>query len=320
MKNNKNLIAYLALAAVCIIWGTTYLALRIGVTQFPAFLFSMIRFLCAGPILVVFMLTVGKAQLPSKKVIFNQAIVGLLMITLGISVVGWSEKYISSGLAAIICSVMPIWIVLINIITTKEERPNWLIILGLLTGLTGIILIFGEHIAEFSDSNYRVGILMTFLANLCWAIGSVWIKKNNGNSNPFLNAGLQMVFGGLFLIPFSLVFDDYRTIQWPAEVVYSLIYMILIGSVAAYACYSYAIKNLPMTLVSLYAYINPIVAVVLGWLILSEKLNTKIGIAIFITVAGIYLVNKGYQMKNSSEKPFQGIRSILRSIKAIAFH
>lgn len=104
------------------------------------------------------------------------------------------------------------------------------------------------------------------------------------------------------------------------QVVYSLIYMILIGSVAAYACYSYAIKNLPMTLVSLYAYINPIVAVVLGWLILSEKLNTKIGIAIFITVAGIYLVNKGYQMKNSSEKPFQGIRSILRSIKAIAFH
>jgi len=316
-NNNKNLLAYLSLGAVCIIWGTTYLALRIGVTQFPAFLFSLIRFAFAGPILVIFMLTIGKVPWPDKKTLINQAIVGLFMITLGISVVGWAERFISSGLAAIICSVMPVWIILINLIISKDEKPNWLIILGLVTGLTGIVMIFGEHIGEFSNSDYRAGIIMTFCANLCWAIGSVWIKKKNQNSDPFLNAGLQMVFGGIFLIPFSLVFDDYSTIQFSSEVIYSLLYMILIGSVAAYACYSYAIKKLPMTLVSLYAYINPIVAVILGWLILSEKLNFRIGIAILITIAGIYLVNRGNQLKNTPLEPLSGTKSFFRNLKLI---
>ncbi len=299
MTRDKNLLAYFALGAVCIIWGTTYLVLRIGVTQFPPFLFSMLRFLAAGPILLLFTALSGKVSWPDRSTLFNQAICGLLMITLGISVVGWAEVYISSGVAAIVCSMMPIWTVIINVIVTKDEKPNWLIIVGLATGLSGIILIFGEHLSEFSNANYTKGILLTFMANLSWAIGSIWIKKKNQNSNPFLNAGLQMLFGGLFLIPFTLVFDDYSQIQWNNEVVFSLIYMILIGSAAAYACYSYAIKKLPMTLVSLYAYINPVVAVILGWLVLSEKLNFQIGLAIAITVLGIYLVNRGYQLKAS---------------------
>ncbi|MFN7330325.1 MAG: DMT family transporter, partial [Bacteroidota bacterium] len=301
MKNEKNVLAYLALAAVCIIWGTTYLGLRIGVKQFPPFLFSIIRFLTAGPILILLVLLSGRAQWPDKKVLFNQAVSGLFMVTLGISIVGWAEMYISSGVAAIICSMMPIWTVLINVFVTKDEQPNWLIILGLVTGLTGIVLIFGEHLSEFSNSNYTAGIVLTFIANLSWAIGSIWIKKKNTNSNPFLNAGLQMLFGGIFLIPFTLLLDDYSRINWNSSVVYSLAYMSLVGSVAAYACYSYAIKKLPMTLVSLYAYINPIVAVLLGWLVLDEKLNGRIALAILVTIAGIYIVNKGYQMKTAKK-------------------
>ena len=297
MDKNKNLLAYLALGAVCVIWGTTYLGLRIGVSQFPPFLFSIIRFLTAGPILITLMLTIGKATWSDKKTLFNQAVGGLFMVTLGISVVGWAEVYISSGVAAIICSMMPIWTVLINVFVTKDEKPNWLIVLGLITGLTGIVLIFGEHLTEFSNANYLTGIILTFAANLSWAIGSIWIKKKNSTSNPFLNAGLQMLFGGLFLIPISLLLDDYARIQWANSLIYSLIYMSLVGSVAAYACYSYAIKKLPMTIASLYAYINPIVAVILGWLVLNEKLNWQIAVAIFITVAGIYIVNRGYQLK-----------------------
>lgn len=308
------LLAYLALAAVCVIWGTTYLVLRIGVTQFPPFLFSLLRFLCAGPMLLILVLTVGKQRWPDRKTLFNQAVSGVFMITLGISMVGWAEVYISSGVAAIICSMMPIWTILINVIVTKDEKPNWLIILGLATGLSGILLIFGEHLSEFSNRNYQAGIAITFLANLCWAIGSIWIKKKNQNTNPFLGAGLQMTFGAIALIPISLVLDDYSTIQWSTDVIYSLIYMILIGSVGAYACYSYAIKKLPMTLVSLYAYINPIVAVVLGWLVLSEKLNGRIVLAILITVAGIYIVNRGYQLKNSTRNKVSRL-SFIRNFK-----
>ena len=315
-KSNGLLLAYLALAAVCIVWGTTYLVLRIGVTQFPPFLFSMIRFLIAGPILIVFMLTVGKQKWPDRTTLFNQAVSGGFMLTLGISIVGWAEMYISSGVAAIICSMMPIWTVLINVLVLRDEKSNWLIVLGLLTGLSGIVLIFGEHIAEFSDSHYLTGIILTFAANLCWAIGSIWVKKKNQNVNPFLGSGLQMLFGGLLMIPLTLAFDDYSSITFSNEIVFSLAYMILIGSVAAYACYSYAIKNLPMTLVSLYAYINPIVAVILGSLILNEKLNLRVGIAILITIAGIYIVNRGYQLKNNPFHPGSSIRSLFRNSKA----
>lgn len=312
MKSQKLLLPYLALAAVCIIWGTTYLVLRIGVTQFPPFLFSMIRFLFAGPLLLTIVFTLGKASWPDRQTIFNQAVTGFFMVTIGVSVVGWGEMYISSGVAAIICSVMPIWTIIINLIISKDERPNWLIGVGLVTGLSGIVMIFGEHLAEFGNSDYRTGIVMTFAANICWAFGSIWAKKKNQTSDPFLNAGLQMVLGGLMLIPFSLAFDDYSSIQWNNEVAFSLIYIILIGSVAAYACYSYAIKKLPMTLVSLYAYINPIVAVILGWLVLHEKLNFRIGVAILITVVGIYIVNRGYQVKNSTTA--SGWKSILKKI------
>lgn len=291
------LFGYLALTAICIIWGTTYLALRVGVTQFPPFLFSVLRFLTAGPILIGLMLTIGKAKFPDKEVLIHQAISGFFMITLGISIVGWAEVYISSGMAAIICSIMPVWVILINLIVNKDEKPTFLILVGLTIGFCGIVMIFSEHLADFANSNYQLGILMTFLGNLGWAFGSVWIKKRNNHSNPFLNAGLQMLFGGLFIIPISLVFDDYSKIQWSNDVIYSLTYLSLIGSVAGYACYSYAIKHLPMTLVSLYAYINPIVAIILGWLILSEKLTFKIILSMLITIGGIYIVNKGYQLR-----------------------
>jgi drug/metabolite transporter (DMT)-like permease len=318
MNTQRNMWAYVALGGVCIIWGTTYLVLRIGVTQFPPFLFSMIRFLLAGPILLGILLALGKLNWPDRRTVFNQALCGLLMVTLGVSVVGWAEMYVSSSVAAVICSVMPIWTIIINLIVSKEEKPNWLIALGASTGLAGIVLIFSEHLVEFADPNYKTGIILIFLSNLCWAIGSNYIKRKNTNSDPFMNAGLQMLFGGIFLIPFSLALDDYRKINFSGSVVFALTYMILVGSVAAYACYSYAIKKLPMTIVSLYAYINPIVAVVLGWLILSEKLNVQIGVAIFITIAGIWLVNRGYQLKSMPLKPFTGIRSLLQNLKTIS--
>ncbi|GHM98768.1 drug/metabolite exporter YedA [Cytophagales bacterium WSM2-2] len=296
MENNKNLKAFLALGAVCILWGTTYLALRVGVTQFPPFLFSFLRFAIAGPLLIGILLVLGK-KIPSRQVMMNQALGGLMMCTLGVSVVGWAEVNVSSGVAAIICSMMPIWTVLINLFANKEEKPTPMVIIGLLVGLSGIILIFSEHIIEFYKPEYTNGIIAIFLANLCWAIGTYAMKKKNTGTDPFMNAGLQMFFGALFLAPISLAFDDYSTVQWTNETVFALLYLALVGSVAAFACYSYALGKLPMTIVSLYAYINPVIAVILGWVILSEKLNTKIWMAIVITLLGVYLVNKGYQLR-----------------------
>jgi len=304
MNNKSNVLAYFALGVLCIVWGTTYLALRVGVTQFPPFLFSGIRFLCAGPILLTILYLLGKATVPTRRILREQAVSGLLLCTFGVGIVGWSEMYVSSGLAAIICSVMPIWVMLINFFVSADDQPALPVVLGLFIGLVGIVMIFGEHLGDFSDPKYTFGIFTTFLGNICWAFGTVWVKKKTTATDPFLAAGLQMIFGGLFLLPMSLIFDDYATITSSWDMIFSLIYLILFGSVAAYASYSYAIKKLPMTIVSLYAYINPIVAVILGALVLGERLNLRIGIGILITLAGIYVVNRGYQIRTFLKTQF----------------
>jgi len=109
--------------------------------------------------------------------LIHQAISGFFMVTLGISIVGWAEVYISSGMAAIICSLMPVWVILINLIINADEKPTFLILVGLAVGFNGILMIFSEHLPDFANSNYQLGILMTFVGNICWALGSVWIKK-----------------------------------------------------------------------------------------------------------------------------------------------
>lgn len=294
----KDLLAYLALAAVCLIWGTTYLALRIAVTHFPPFLFSGIRQVAAGLILLVIMLTIGKQKIPTKEVMWQQAFGGFLMMTLGNGLVAWSEMHIPSSIAAIICSIMPIWVIVINLYASKEDKPNLPIIAGVILGLTGIVMIFGQNLSELGNSQYLLGIFMIILANISWAGGSVWMKQRNLNTNPFMMAALQMLFGGLFMFPISFAIDDLSNVSWSPEAVYSLIYLIFFGSLIAYTCYTYAIRKLPMTIVSMYAYINPLVAVVLGWLVLDEMLNSRIVIAMLITIAGIYIVNRGYQLRN----------------------
>ena len=192
VSNKTNLLAYLALGAVCIIWGTTYLALRVGVTQFPPFLFSGIRFLIAGPILLVIVFIFGKVSFPTRKIILQQAVSGLLLCAFGVGIVGWSEMYVSSGLAAIICSVMPIWVILINLAFTSDDQPAFPVVLGLLIGLAGIIIIFGEHLSDFSEPSYLVGISMTFAGNICWAFGTVWVKKKTVSKCPeeYINRSL----------------------------------------------------------------------------------------------------------------------------------
>ena len=302
--NNRNYIAYFALAAVCVIWGTTYLALRIAVLHFPPFLFTALRQTTAGLILLGFMFTLGKTKLPPKEHIFRQAIGGFFMLTLGNGLVAWAEMHIPSGVAAIICSLMPVMVILINLFSSKDEKPTLPIIVGVVLGLVGIIMIFGEHISEFTKTEYMIGIALTFAAVISWAGGSIWIKKKNTDTNPFVNAGLQMFFGGFWCYPLSFIFDDLSSVSWSTEAVYSLIYLIIFGSIIAYASYSYALRKLPMTIVSLYAYVNPLVAIILGWLVLDEKLNLNILAAFILTVAGIYIVNKGYQLRNEWKAQF----------------
>ncbi|QOI96191.1 MAG: EamA family transporter [Flammeovirgaceae bacterium] len=297
VKTRPNYLPYAALVAVSFIWGTTYLALRIGVLNFPPFLFTAIRQVSAGMILMALIAGFKRVPWPPASHVLQQAIAGFFLITMGNGLVAWSEVHIPSGVAAILCSLMPVAVILINMTIGRDEKPNLTIGLGAILGLGGILLMFSEHVAEFSKTEYLLGILLTLGAVLSWAFGSIWIKRHHSNSNPFVNAALQMFFGGLFCLPISFAVDDLTTVSWSPEAVYTLLYLIIFGSIVAYASYLYALRSLPMTIVSLYAYVNPLVAVILGWMVLNEKLNGTIGLAIAVTIAGIYLVNRGYQLR-----------------------
>jgi len=297
----ETFIAYLCLAGICLIWGTTFLVMRIGVLQFPPFLFAACRQIIAGTLMVLFLIIVKGEKFPSWNAVRIQTFRGFLMITCGNGLVSWAEVVVPSGLAAIICSTMPVIVILINLTVNRSELPNWIIIVGVIIGLAGILLVFSEYLSDFANPNYLAGIILIFIATLTWAIGSLLTKRKNYDTNPFLNAGMQMLLGGLLCLPFSFVFDDLSHVMVTSEVVFALSYLIVMGSVAAFSMYTYVLAKLPITIGSLYAYINPLVAVILGWLILSEKLNVKISVAFLITVLGIYLVNFGYQRQQRKQ-------------------
>lgn len=295
MKANPK--AYIALLIVCIFWGTTYLALRIGVKDFPPFLFSGIRQVGAGLLLFIAMFFMGKLEKLTLKDIGRQALPGILLITFGNGIIGWAELYIPSGLAALIVSVMPIYVVVINLISGKEQKQfNTKIIAGFVLGCAGIVLIFKDNLSDLGKPEYLWGVLASFGACFFWAIGSIYMKGNTFKTNAYSNAAIQFTTGGLGCFVFSLCFDDYANFTTvTSESLWALLYLTLIGSILAYMSYLYAIKHLPIVLVSTYAYVNPVIAILLGVAILNEKITWITVLALIVTLYGVYLINAGYR-------------------------
>jgi len=300
MKNNPK--AYFAFIFICIVWGTTYLALRIGVMHFPAFLFAGVRQVISGVLLSGIALLLFKKADWSRRNLAQQALIGFLLITLGNGLVTWSEKVIPSGIAALICSTMPISAVIINI-TTGKDKLNPLIGVGMFLGLLGVAVIFKDNVSDLSNTDYLLGIAVLFIATTAWAMGSIMNKRRTGAINPIFNSGLQLFFGGVIMLLISPVTDDYSTIDMNAsEGLWALAYLIVFGSVLAFAAYMYALKELPVGLVTSYAYVNPLVAVVLGYLVLHETLNWYTALAFVFVIGGVYLVNKGYRKQHALQE------------------
>ena len=304
MKQNSLLPAYLALAVVCLVWGTTYFAIRVGVEHFPPFLFSGIRQIIAGGIMLLVLKISGKLQVHRSDII-NQSVLGLLMVALGNGVIGWSERFISSGLAALICSLIPVFVVVISfVLGFDRQKQHILIIVGLLLGCMGIALIFRDNLADLTNKEYFTGMLVAFGACLAWAYGSVISKyRLKASSNIFQSAALQLFTGGLVLFVLSALLDDYSELQYiTPDSIWALVYLIVVGSLIAYTAFVYALKHLPIGISSLYAYINPLIALVLGAALLNEKMTAYTFFALLTTLAGVYCINRGYQLMARAKK------------------
>lgn len=293
---NKKTIAYIALGIVCFFWGTTYLALRIGVQGFPPFLFSGIRQITAGVMLFALLYLLKKNQPLTLSDVLKQCIPGILLITLGNGIIGWAELYIPSGLAALIVSIIPIYIFIISLFVTPGQNLSVKTIIGLLLGALGIVLIFKDNLGDLGRAEYLWGVLASFGASLFWAIGSVYMKNNTFKTNAYTNAAIQFTSGGIGLFIASVLFDDYSQLSAiTSESLWALLYLTLAGSLLAYLAYLYAIEHLPIVVVATYAYVNPVIAILLGYFILNETVSYFTILALATTLYGVYLINSSHK-------------------------
>lgn len=293
--------AYISLVFICIVWGTTYLAIKVGVAHYPAFLFAGVRQTISGIILMAVALMFSSKKDLTGKNLMRQMLVGFLMLTCGNGCVTWGEKFIPSGIAALICGLMPLFAVLFNLMSAKRDSFNATIGMGLVLGVCGVGLIFRQNIADLANPQYLGGIGAILFATCAWALGSIVNKKNTDPVNPFFNSGMQLFFGGLFMLLISPVTDTYTGLQlWNRDGLLALVYLIVFGSVLAYAAYMYALSELPVGIATIYAYINPLIAVIAGYLFLQEDLNLFTGLAFVTIMASVYLMNRGYRKQHKA--------------------
>ena len=208
----------------------------------------------------------------------------------------WGVKYISSGLGAIIAAIVPLWIVIITMF--QGHRLPVKAITGLLLGFGGICIIFYDHLKDFLISDFRFGIFLSLAASISWAFGGVYTKKHAANFNPYFSMGLQMIISAIALFGVTFTTGDMINVRdIPLNGWLAVSYLVIIGSVLTFIAYVYMLQRLPTSQGSIYAYINPVVAVLLGAVIFNERLNIYVAIGGVVTILGVYLVNDSFKRK-----------------------
>ncbi len=288
----ENCKAYFAYISVCIFWGTTYLAIKIGVSHVPPFLFGGLRWLAAGFLFLTFLIVKGK-KLPGLKDLFRLAVVAVCLIGVGNGLLNFAEQYVPSGIASLFITTLPFWMVGMESVLPTGPKLNLRIIAGLILGLAGVLLIIGHDLESLSNNSYVTGIIALFFLVLSWSFGSVYSKYKKVKADPFLSAAVQMVIAGIVQIIIGLVLGEASKFSLDEKSLLALIYLLIFGSIAGYTSYIYALTHLPISFVSTYTYVNPVIAIFLGWLILGEEINWLIVLAATVIFIGVAVVKSG---------------------------
>lgn len=295
--------AYLSWISICIVWGTTYLAIRIGVDSLPPMLFAGIRWVIAGFILLTFLRVKG-LQFPEQKNIFPIALVGILLIGVANGLVVVAEQWIPSGLTSLLITTMPFWIVGFELIITKEKKVNKSIIFGLLIGFSGVVLIFWNDLENIVNAQYVFGILAILGAVISWSVGSLYSKYKTISTNALMSAAIQMIIAGVFQLFIGVLLGEVSLFSINTSGILAIAYLVIFGSLLGYALYIYSLSVLPVSFVATYTYINPIIAIFLGWLVLDEKVSLTMIISAVIIILGVALVQYGnFSKKNKKVIP-----------------
>jgi drug/metabolite transporter (DMT)-like permease len=279
----------LALSCVCLFWGTTWIASKQGVRYMPPLQLAGIRQFIGGVLYVSFFLYKKEAW-PKGKQWKTIIILSILNFALSNGLSTWGVKFISSGLGAILNAVFPLWIVIITFF--RGEKLARIAIVGLIISFSGVCVIFYDHLSDFLQPDFRFGILLSLIATISWAFGSLYTKKKAATFNPYFSLGLQMLLSSFILFAVTgATGTGVNILSIPAISWWSIAYLVIIGSVLTFIAYVYMLQKLPPEINSIYAYINPIVAVLLGAVIFGESLSMAIAIGGGITIFGLYMVN-----------------------------
>ena len=288
----KNIKAYLAYASVCIFWGTTYLAIRIGVPEVPPFLFAGIRWLAAGLILATYLFLKGN-KLPGLKDLLHIAFTGICLIGISNGLLSVAEQWLPSGISSLIITTIPFWIIGMEAVLPSGPKLNLKIFAGLMLGSIGVVLIIGHEWQNLLNKSYAAGIVSLFCSMIAWSFGSVYSKYKKIKVDLFLGVALEMVIAGIVQILVGIILGEGSKFYIDEKGFLSLIYLMIFGSIIGYSAYIYALKHLPLSFVSTYAYVNPVIALLLGWLVLGEEMSWLIVIAAAVIFIGVTIVRSG---------------------------
>jgi drug/metabolite transporter (DMT)-like permease len=295
--SRKTILIIIAFFAIYVIWGSTYLLNKIAVSQLPPFFLASVRFLTASVIIFTIAKVMGINLAITKKQLINTTIAGLLFLTLGNGLAVLALKYIDSGFAALEISAQPL-VVLIMMRILQGKRIQLMSYIGVVLGFIGIFLLVSQK-EIITKEGQILGMVLIFACMLCWAYASIFVGNAELPKNHFVNTGYQMLTGGLLLGMVSLVLGETWSLpkDWQTDVQWSMAALIIFGSIIAFTAFNYLLKEVSPDKVATSTYVNPIIALILGWWILNEVITLQSIIAAVVLLTGVYFINTKRKFK-----------------------
>jgi len=292
MKPTIDLKLILALTGVALIWGTTYLGIRVAVSSIPAWYVTAIRQTIASLIILVILIKQKELKWIGWSNLKRQILLSVLMVVIANGMTTVAEKTIPSGLTSLINATNPL-LVFLGCVFLGIQKASLKGFIGVFIGFLGIVFIFRDGISDLLEPGYRNGILSLVVAVSGWTIGTIYSKKHSGKPQYiFLNLFYQFVFSAIVQLGLALVFSGKANVSaWKAESIFAAVYLAIFGSVLGYFCYHYALKKVSASEVSILTYFNTVIAIFLGWLILNEHVDLDLIVATVLIIAGVFITN-----------------------------
>jgi drug/metabolite transporter (DMT)-like permease len=289
-------------ALVYVLWGSTYLAMRVAVRDVPPFVIGAARYLISGPIMLAACAIAGRKVRLNSHDFWRLLAIGVCLLSIGNMGVLWGEKYVSSGLAALVVAVVPIWVVAIEAWVYRAGRMTAKGLFGLATGMGGLLVLLWPRLTAGTHLGHLelIGCAILSVGAMAWSLGSVFSHRFNLSVDVFVSAGWQMTLGGLVNAVIGGISGQFKHAVWTWPAIESVAYLVVFGSWIGYSAYIWLLEHVPTPKVATYAYVNPIVAVFLGWLLLKEKVDAFMLAGTVIIIGSVALVNTSKLKRLSS--------------------